>query len=104
MKDLERQKESTKQKIEQIISPSGALQENAYKTLIELLAEAVEEGNKLVEGFCHAQLARYYYSMSDLEKSGKHLRKGLPLQQIRINVQASKACEPVILHHLLQHK
>ena len=81
MKDLERQKESTKQKIEQIISPSGALQENAYKTLIELLAEAVEEGNKLVEGFCHAQLARYYYSMSDLKKSGKHLRKGLPLQQ-----------------------
>ncbi len=52
-----------------------------HDALVALLHDVVREQNILVQGFCHAYLARDYYLHNDMELFTKHLYLGIPLQE-----------------------
>lgn len=81
MKNLSMQKKDVQEIVRRIEASPNDNGPERLKTLKALLKEANRENNPTLTGFCHAYLARYYYTHNDFERTNREIRKGLPIQE-----------------------
>ena len=80
MKDINVQTPQVQRMIQELEACQDPWNEEAVQLCQEILAKAEADKNVLVQGYCHARLARFYYRHSDQDRCNKHIQLGIPMQ------------------------
>ena len=80
MKDINVQTPQVQRMIQELEACQDPWNEKAVQLCQEILAKAEADKNVLVQGYCHARLARFYYRHSDQDRCNKHIQLGIPMQ------------------------
>ena len=74
MKDINVQTPQVQRMIQELEACQDPWNEKAVQLCQKLLAKAEADKNVLVQGYCHARLARFYYRHSDQDCCNKHIQ------------------------------